>query len=172
MSSQAQRTHPLLLLRPTASPVISLATGAHHLAVDQPSQAPSGQIGPTTVIPYPRSCLATTPPSQNRDPDGEPPWTSSAVGLRPVPPRHPLLAPSASPSPWHVGPRPQRRPRAVPPRWRAKWAACPRARARPRSAGPNSPPAQLAEEISFLFHFPFSFPLYIYIYIYIYMYIY
>jgi hypothetical protein len=66
------------------------AAGARHLAVDQPSQAPSDQIGPTTMIPYPRPCLATTPPSQNRDPGGEPPWTSPAVGLRPVrPPHHP-----------------------------------------------------------------------------------
>jgi hypothetical protein len=32
-----------------------------------------------------------------------------------LPPRHPLLALSASPSLWHVGPRPQCRPRAVPP---------------------------------------------------------
>jgi hypothetical protein len=93
-----------------------LAAGARHLAVDRPSQAPSGQIGPTTVIPYPRPCLATTPPSQNRDPGGEPPRTSPAVGpdrFAP-PPRHPL-APSASPSPWHVGPRPRRCPHAVPP---------------------------------------------------------
>jgi hypothetical protein len=139
------------------------ATGAHHLAVDRPSQAPSGQIGPTTVIPYPRPCPTTTPSSQNQDPGGEPPRTSPAVGLRPVHPPSPLLAPAASPSLWHVGPRPQR----CSPRWRAKWAACPRGHARPRSARTNSPPqAQLAEEISFLFLFPFSFPIFIYMYIY------
>jgi hypothetical protein len=67
------------------------AAGARHLAVDWPFQAPSGQIGPTTVIPYPRPCPTTTPSSQNRDPEGEPQQTSPAVGLRPVrpPPRHP-----------------------------------------------------------------------------------
>jgi hypothetical protein len=43
------------------------------------------------------------------------------------------------------------------PRWQAKWAAYPRGRARPRSDGPNSPPAQLAEEIPFLFLFLFLF---------------
>jgi hypothetical protein len=112
MSSQAQRTHPLLVLHPAASPAISPAAGARHLAMDRPSQAPSGQIDPTTVIPYPCPCLATTPPSQNRGPGGEPPRTSPAVGPdRVTPPRHPLLAPSASPSLWHVGPH---RPHAVP----------------------------------------------------------
>jgi hypothetical protein len=40
------------------------------------------------------------------------------------------------------------------------------AAARPYSTGPNSPPTQLAEEISFLFLFPFSFPIFIYMYIY------
>jgi hypothetical protein len=90
------------------------AAGARHLAVDWPSQVPSGQIGPTTVIPYPRPCLATTPSSQNRDPSREPPRTSPAVRLRPVPP---VTPPNAVPSPslWHMGPRPRCRPRAVPP---------------------------------------------------------
>jgi hypothetical protein len=36
---------------------------ARHRTVDRPPQAPSGQIGPSTMIPYPRLCLATTPPS-------------------------------------------------------------------------------------------------------------
>jgi hypothetical protein len=135
MSSQAQRTHPLLLLCPAASPAISPAAGACHLAVDRSFQAPSGQIDPTTVIPYPRPCLATTPSSQNRDPDGESPRTSTAVGLRSVrPSRHPLLAPSASPL-WHVGPRPRRRLRAVLP-LAGQVGHLP---TRPRSARPNSP---------------------------------
>jgi hypothetical protein len=49
------------------------AAGARHLAVDQPSQAPSGQIGPTPVIPYLCPCLATTPSTQNRDRNAKPP---------------------------------------------------------------------------------------------------
>jgi hypothetical protein len=135
MSSRTQRTHPLLLLHPAASPAISPAAGARHLAVDRPSQAPSGQIGPTTVIPYLLPCLATTPPSQNRDPGGEPPRTSPAVGLRPVhppPPRHPLLAPSASPplahGPTPTAPSPRRSPAGGPSGQPAHAAA--RARAR------------------------------------------
>jgi hypothetical protein len=48
------------------------AASAHHRAMDRPPQAPSGQIGPTPMIPYPRPCLATTPPSQNRAPSREP----------------------------------------------------------------------------------------------------
>jgi hypothetical protein len=71
------------------------------------------------------------------------------------PPRHPLLAPSASPSLWHVGPRLRRRSPAGGPSGPPAHAA-----------GPNFPSAQLAEEISFLFLFPFSFPIYIYMYIY------
>jgi hypothetical protein len=55
------------------------AASARHLAVDRPPQAPSSKIGPTSMIPYPRLCLATTPPSQNRAPDGEPSRTSPAV---------------------------------------------------------------------------------------------
>jgi hypothetical protein len=73
------------------------AAGARHLAVDRPSQAPSGQIGPTSVIPYLCPCLATTPSTQNRDLDGEP-LRSLTGGRTPTgsPPRHP---PNAVPSP-------------------------------------------------------------------------
>jgi hypothetical protein len=138
VTSQAQHTHPLLLLRSAASPAISPAVGARHLAVDRPFQAPSGQIGPTTMIPYPRPCPPTTPSSQNRDPDGEPSRTSPAVRPRPIspppPPRHPLLA-SLAPSLWHVGPRLRRRPRVVPP----LAGQVGRLPARPRSARPNPP---------------------------------
>ena len=155
--------HPLLLLRSAASPAISPVADARHLAVDRPLQAPSGQIGPTTMIPYPHPCLATTPSSQNGDPNGEPPRTSPATGLRPVHP--PGVTPLLTPSPPPPSGTWARAHSVVPasfPRWRAKWAACPRGRARPHSAGPNSPLAQLAEEISFLFLFLF---LYICIYI-------
>jgi hypothetical protein len=109
------------------------------------------------MIPYPRPCLATTPPSQNRAPGREPPQTSPAVEPnRFTPPPSP--APRCYPPPladaWaHAhGVRPRR---AAPP-W-ADWAAC----LRPRSLGRNSPPAQLAEN-PFSFSF-FHFHIYIYI---------
>jgi hypothetical protein len=140
VSSRAQRTHPLLLLHPAASPAISPAAGARHLTVDRPSQAPSSQIDPTTVIPYPHPCLATTPPSHKWGPGGEQLRTSPAVGLDQFPPRHPLLAPSASPSLWHMGPH---HPRTIP----SLAGQVGRLPTRPRSAGPKSPPAQLSEGI-------------------------
>jgi hypothetical protein len=157
MLSRAQHTHSISLLKPAASPAIPTVAGARHLAVDRPSQVPSGQIGPTTVIPCPRPCLAMTPSSQNQNPGEEPLRTSPAVGLQPVrPPHHPLLAPSASPSLWHVGPRPRRRPRVVPPL--AGQVGCLPTRPRAPALGwAESPLAQLAEEISFLFPFSFLF---------------
>jgi hypothetical protein len=65
------------------------AASARHRAVDRPPQAPSGQIGPSTMIPYPRPCLAPTPPSQNRNPGGEPPrgFTGGRASAGPPPPR-------------------------------------------------------------------------------------
>jgi hypothetical protein len=96
------------------------ATGARHLAVDRPSQAPSGQIGPTSVIPYLRPCLATTPSMQNRDRDGEP--SRSLTGrFAPLTPSPPLLAgtwarthgvvPASSPASGSAGsPAPTRAP--------------------------------------------------------------
>jgi hypothetical protein len=115
MSSRAQRTHPLLLLRPAASPAISPTVGARHLAVDRPSQAPSCQIDPTIVIPYPRPCLATTPTSQNWDPGGEPRWTSPAVGLRPVrPPPSVVSLPPLARGPVPMAPSPRRSPAGGP----------------------------------------------------------
>jgi hypothetical protein len=109
MSSQAQRTHPLLVLHPAASPAISPAAGARHLAMDRPSQAPSGQIDPTTVIPYPCPCLATTPPSQNRGPGGEPPRTSPAVGPDRFTPPSPPPSAVSLPLPLARGPAPSPR---------------------------------------------------------------
>jgi hypothetical protein len=159
MSSRAQRTHPLLLLHPAASPAISPAVGARHLAVDRPSQAPSGQIDPTTVIPYPppvpcHHSTVTGPRPRQR-------ITADFTGGRAQPVRPPPPPPSPPPSAINL-PLPLARGPASFPRSRAKWATCPRGRARPRSARPKSPPAQLAEEISFLFPFIF---LYICIYI-------
>jgi hypothetical protein len=133
---------------------------ARHLAMDRPSQPSFGQIGPTTVIPYPRPCHATTPLSRNRDPGGEPSRTSPATGLRPV--RPPSPPPNAVPPPSGMWAHAHGAVPAPFPHWRAEWAACPRGRARLRSAAPKSPLAQLAWETSFLFLFPFSFP-YLYI---------
>jgi hypothetical protein len=125
--------HSLTNAMPPSPPPIALgslvgdltAASARHRAVDRPPQAPSSQIGPTPMIPYPRPCLATTPPSQNRAPGGEPPRTSPAVEPDRFTP--PPLADT-----WvrAHGVRPRR---STPP-W-ADWATCPR----PRSLG-RSPP--------------------------------
>jgi hypothetical protein len=56
------------------------AAGARHLAVDRPSQALIGQIGPSTMTPYPYPCSATSPTTRNRNHAGEPPW--NLVGNR------------------------------------------------------------------------------------------
>jgi hypothetical protein len=52
------------------------AAGTLHLAMDQPSRASTGQIDPTSVIPYLRSCLSTIPSTQNRTTSEEPPRTA------------------------------------------------------------------------------------------------
>jgi hypothetical protein len=106
MSSRAQRNHPLLLSRSVASPAISPAVGAHHLAMGRPFQAPSGQIGPTTVIPYPRPCPTTTPSPQNRDPGGEPQRTSPAEGLDRFAPLQPPPSVVSLPLPLSCEPAP------------------------------------------------------------------
>jgi hypothetical protein len=70
------------------------------------------------MIPYPRPCLTTTPPSQNQNPGGEPPrgLTGGRAPAGSPPPPITRSMPSA-PFLWHVGLCPRRRPRAVP-RWR------------------------------------------------------
>jgi hypothetical protein len=86
-----------------------------------------------------------------------------AVGPDRFAPCHPLLASSASPSLWHVGPCPRRRPRVVP-LLAGQVGRLPTRSRVPVLGWAEIPPAQLAEEISFLF--PFSFPIFIYMYIY------
>jgi hypothetical protein len=129
------------------------AAGARHLAVDRPPRASTGQIGPTSVIPYLRPCLATTPSVKNRATDEEPP--RNFTGDRFSPP----LQPSSL---WRVGQRPRRSPAPFLP----SVGRLGRLPARPRSAWPISPPAQLAEKtlFFFLFHFFFLFFLYLCIY--------
>jgi hypothetical protein len=108
---------------------------ACHRTVDRPPQAPSGQIGPIPMIPYPRPCLATTPLSQNWALGEEPSRTSPEV----EPDR---FAPPSSPAPRRYPPpladvwacTHDVRPRRSAPPW-AGWAACPR----PRSLGQNPP---------------------------------
>jgi hypothetical protein len=71
--------HSLTNTMHPSPPPIALGSLVGDLTVDRPPRAPSSQIGPSTMIPYPRPCLATSPPSQNRAPGGEPPRTSPAV---------------------------------------------------------------------------------------------
>jgi hypothetical protein len=76
------------------------AASACHPTMGQPPRAPSGQIGPSTMIPYPRPCLATLSPSLNQDPGGEPPRGLTGGRARPVRPPPPIArsTPSAPPS--------------------------------------------------------------------------
>jgi hypothetical protein len=166
MSSQAQRTHPLLLLRPAASPAIFLAAGARHLTVDRPSQAPSDQICPTTVIPYPARALPPLHHHRTRKPAENSRRPHRRSGSDRFAPPSPPPSAGSLPLPRARGPAPTALSPRRPPPPPAGGPSGPPARARPRSAGPNPPPAQLAEEISFLFLFPFSFPIFIYMYIY------
>jgi hypothetical protein len=113
------------------------AVGARHLAVDRPPQASTGQIGPTSVIPYLCPCLATTPSTQNRATGEEPPWNFTGgrfspprTVLSPPPRRYPPPPPDAWARAHSVCPRRSSLP------W-AGWAACPRAC--PRSARPKAP---------------------------------
>jgi hypothetical protein len=91
------------------------AAGARHLAVDRPSRAPSDQINPSTMIPYPYPCLTTSPTTRNWNHGGEPPrnlvggrFFLTLAGSPPPPSGHPTS--SASPSLWHVGLHPRCRP--------------------------------------------------------------
>jgi hypothetical protein len=47
------------------------ATGARHLTADRLFQAPTGQISPSTMTPYPYPCSATSPTTQNTNHAGE-----------------------------------------------------------------------------------------------------
>jgi hypothetical protein len=87
----------------------------------------TGQIDPISMTPYPRPCLATTPPSQNRTPGGEPPrdFTGSRTPAGSLSPRH-CSAPSA-PLPLACGPVPRHSPHAV-----------------SSAGGPSGPPADAA----------------------------
>jgi hypothetical protein len=144
------------------------AASACHPHHGPPPRAPSGQIGPSTMIPYPRPCLATLSPSLNQDPGGEPPRGLTGGRARPVGAR-PLHAVSP-PFLWHMGPRHDTIPAPSPrcfPRWRAEWAASTRGRALARARwAKNPPPSPVSSEFPFLFHFFISFS-YFHIYIHI-----
>jgi hypothetical protein len=135
-----------------------------HRTVERPPQTASSRIEPTPEIPYPRPCLATTPPSQNRLPAENRRGISPAVEPRPAPspPRHrstPLAPPFSGAWARAHGVR-----RAVPRSSWAVWAqlaATPRARARPG----RNPPDPVSLEFLFFFLFPFPFPIFIYIFI-------
>jgi hypothetical protein len=80
--------------------------GARHLVVDRSSRAPFGQINPSTMIPYPHPCLATSPITRNRDCDGEPPRSLTGGRLRPVrPPGHLPSSLARGPAPTAPSPR-------------------------------------------------------------------
>jgi hypothetical protein len=89
------------------------AAGTRHLTADWLFQAPTGQIDPTSVIPYLRPCYATIPSIQNRTTGEEPPSGSPATGSHRRG-RTALLPPNtvtSSPR-WCVGPCPRRHPLA------------------------------------------------------------
>jgi hypothetical protein len=74
------------------------AAGTHHLTMDRPSRASTGQIDPASVIPYLCSCLATIPSTQNRTTGEEPPRNFTGDRFSPLWttfPR-PMLLPSSS----------------------------------------------------------------------------
>jgi hypothetical protein len=107
------------------------ASSTCHRAVDRLPQAPSGRTEPTPEIPYPRPCLATTPPSQNQAPGGEPPrdFTSgrTSAGSLPPSPFHAISPPSSGMWARATALSPRH------PHWLSKWAACPRGRALARA---------------------------------------
>jgi hypothetical protein len=120
--------------------------------------APTGQIDPTPVIPYPRPCLATAPPPQNRTHGGEPPRDFTG-GRAPVdfPPSVARSAPLTPPPLTDVWARATAPFPAVSPADGPSGppAAPPRAHLRPD--GPKSPPRPSEQEFPFLFLFPFSY---------------
>jgi hypothetical protein len=80
------------------------AASARHRTMDRPPQAPSSQIGPTPMIPYP---ARASPPLPRRR-TGAPAENRRGVSPRSNPCRF------APPFLWHVGPCPRRRPRTIP----------------------------------------------------------
>jgi hypothetical protein len=108
------------------------------------------------MIPYPRPCLATSPPLQNRAPSGEPPWTSPAVEPDRFAPRH--CSTLSAPLPLARGPTPTASSSCHSP-LRSEWAACPRGRALARALWAEIPPSLVSSEffLFFLFHFFFLF---------------
>jgi hypothetical protein len=127
------------------------AAGTRHLAMDQPPRASTGQIDPTSIVPYLRSCLATYPSTQNRATGEELP--RSFIGGRFSSPGTALPPPDVvtSPPPSNA----LARAHGAIPRWRAKLGRLP-ARAPVPQLGQN-PPGPVRREIPFLFSFSISF---------------
>jgi hypothetical protein len=130
-------------------------TSAHHLTMDRPSRAPSDQINPSTVIPYPCSCLTTIPSTQNRTTGEEPPWnfTGDRFSLRTASP--PVISPLTL-SPLLAGTW-ARAHSPVPAPSPAGGPAGPPARARACARLGRNPPSPVSREIPFLFPFSISF---------------
>jgi hypothetical protein len=132
--------------------------GACHLTVDQPPRASTGQIGPTSVIPYLRSCLATTPSTQNWVTGEEPPqnFTGGRFSLPRI-----ALPDVVTPLPLTRGPTPTAFACAVPP-----FRGSPARTLARAPAGPKFPPGPVSRKPLFFFLFPFLFPVFIYLCIY------
>jgi hypothetical protein len=159
-------------MHPFPSPIVPgsltgdlTATGAHHLVVDRLSRAPSNQINPSTIIPYPHPCLTTSSITWNRNHDEEPPRNLVDGRFFPTPAGSP---PPLRPATRHHQPPPPSGTWAhahdAVPHWRAKLGRPP---ARPRAcpAGPN-PVGPANRKLFIFFLFSFSFPIFhIYVYI-------
>jgi hypothetical protein len=162
----ALELHPSLTntTHPFPSPIVPgnlagdpTAVDARYLAVDRPPRASTGQIGPTSVIPYARLCLATTPSTQNWATGEEPPLAVGSHRCEPPfsPPRR--CYPTPPPDAWTRahGVRPRRS--SLP--W-AGWAACLRARV-PALGWAEIPPGPVSRENPFLFPFSLLFPIFL-----------
>jgi hypothetical protein len=116
-SALASTTHPL----PFPITPGSLTGDPHRHGRPPPRRGPAIQSALWPNWPYHRDTLPPPMPCHDSVVTEPEPRRRTAAdltgGRAPTgsPPRHPLLAPSVSPSLWHVGPRPRRRPRVVPP---------------------------------------------------------
>ena len=124
-----------------------------------PSPAPAGLWPLPTSGAYKKNRLSSILPHTGLSHSLSPPL--GRIKLRAAAPF--LRSGESCPPLWHVGPRPWCRPRAVP-LLAGQVGRLPTRSRVPVLGWAEIPPAQLAEEISFLF--PFSFPIFIYMYIY------
>jgi hypothetical protein len=79
------------------------AASARHRAMDRPPQAPSGQIGPTPMMPDPRPGVAPTPPSPHSTPSAPLPLAHGPTPTAPSPRRSPTGGPGGPPARARLG---------------------------------------------------------------------